>query len=988
MKKEQRQSSFWRARLQWSLVCVVIVVTVLVTYFPLFVGQVDTFHDVHLSNGVPARSSVHTSYISVLASTSSLLLDSLLEAKDIITGTKEISRFQSTCRLLGLFVVLWPALHAVNYSGDSIYPLLADAIIQKLLCFVLMLYGLSEINNEHWDWKCVMTVLGLASVGIILFAAKCYVDAVYWEPLLVLQYVFEGMALVVLAYRFNGTDSSEDTGLPGACTAFFSVMTILLVLLQASFDFSLPSMFKIVIVISNYLLVAACTLPVVMPGRQDRENVLHVNKLNEFRQSFMRYISHEIRTPMNVSTVGVAIIEDVLQSKELLDGELADIVEQTKRALSISTEILNDLLTFEKLNANAMTLEQTLECPVDFVLGTASLFEFQAREKGLAFQLPQPTPLLDNCFICIDTYKMSQVIRNMVSNALKFTPAGGRVVISLDLIPGKAEVKSPPRKRTNSMSKVSPTASVNKSAVTGLREWLRISVTDDGAGIAPENIGKLFQEIIQFDANRLQQGKGTGLGMFISKGIVELHDGTIGVHSEGLGKGCTFVVDLPLVRINSNFGVSKSEGCDTDDGKSSSRRTITLSTSQLKLFSEANSPAKPAGKTSSPKNIHSGIGGPVSHVQARVPMLEDIAEVGSAYSGSYRGRTISSDTQSGPSRAASMKLGLFHHEDSDKTLNVLNGRANSNNNLNMAIESIIGAVSNSPVTTSMAIAGHNGHTTPSISISIPASCNTPDISGEASFIMSSNRLNEPKVHTSRYVARRPSHDFNSNSDHENSSRMNSSHVVANNPSQPDSRRASGANVSINSLVPGIAGIVPISRCPSSTRNSFNNSTKQSTLDFLNDLEMGKTVLPLPMASQKVHTQFSTIDLRDYRILLVDDSAMNLKMMSLMIRKFGAECLDASNGDAAFKLVKSSLMNSPRQGSHIDMVIMDNNMDIMNGPQACRLMREAGFTGPIFGLTGDVSDSGDRDYLNAGANHILHKPLKIQEIVDVLTRCSV
>jgi CheY-like chemotaxis protein len=112
--------------------------------------------------------------------------------------------------------------------------------------------------------------------------------------------------------------------------------------------------------------------------------------------------------------------------------------------------------------------------------------------------------------------------------------------------------------------------------------------------------------------------------------------------------------------------------------------------------------------------------------------------------------------------------------------------------------------------------------------------------------------------------------------------------------------------------------------------------------------------------------------------------MNLKMMALMMKKFGAECVDARNGEQAFDLVFSSLSG---EGSHIDIVIMDNNMDVMNGPQACKLMREAGYTNPIFGLTGDVNEASDKEYLSAGANCIFRKPLNLQEVIEAMTRCS-
>lgn len=90
---------------------------------------------------------------------------------------------------------------------------------------------------------------------------------------------------------------------------------------------------------------------------------------------------------------------------------------------------------------------------------------------------------------------------------------------------------------------------------------IRLSVTDSGAGLSPEQLQRIFGEGVQFNANTLQAGQGSGLGLFITKGIVEKHQGTIKVHSDGLGTGTTFTVELPLFFVTSqpgsNFGARK-----------------------------------------------------------------------------------------------------------------------------------------------------------------------------------------------------------------------------------------------------------------------------------------------------------------------------------------------------------------------------------------------------------------------------------------------
>jgi hypothetical protein len=78
---------------------------------------------------------------------------------------------------------------------------------------------------------------------------------------------------------------------------------------------------------------------------------------------------------------------------------------------------------------------------------------------------------------------------------------------------------------------------------------VRITVKDDGAGLSPTQVGDICKEGVQFNANTLQAGGGSGLGLFIGKGIVEQHGGTMRVSSEGLGRGATFVIELPLFEV-------------------------------------------------------------------------------------------------------------------------------------------------------------------------------------------------------------------------------------------------------------------------------------------------------------------------------------------------------------------------------------------------------------------------------------------------------
>ena len=252
------------------------------------------------------------------------------------------------------------------------------------------------------------------------------------------------------------------------------------------------------------------------------------------------------------------------------DIERYDTLCDVNMSCIAAVDILNDLLCYEKLDSGILILHKEDVVIMPFLKECVSMFAAQARECGVTMSILTDTntdniaisadmitslSLHTDDSIFVDKFKMDQVIRNLISNALKFTPRGGTMTVTAAFVPRRncednLTLRYPSKARNflyshSSSPKIHSGLDTISQLING---HLIVVVTDSGAGISAENQKRLFKDIVQFNPEKLQAGGGSGLGLWISSGIVDLHDGKISVYSDGEGTGCSFTVEIPMLR--------------------------------------------------------------------------------------------------------------------------------------------------------------------------------------------------------------------------------------------------------------------------------------------------------------------------------------------------------------------------------------------------------------------------------------------------------
>jgi len=237
---------------------------------------------------------------------------------------------------------------------------------------------------------------------------------------------------------------------------------------------------------------------------------------NMAKSEFLARMSHEIRTPMN-AILGLTH----LALKTEMHSRLRDYLTKVETSAKALLEIINDILDFSKIESNRFELDSETFILDDVFNDVVDLFGHQAEQKGLELHLMVKSNVPNH--LIGDRLRLGQILINLVGNAIKFT-SSGEIIVSAELVEEQSEIA-----------------------------LIRFSVKDSGIGISPEQITKLFQPFSQADGSISRQFGGTGLGLVISKRLIELMGGTMELESEA-GQGSNFICTVPFKIQTGNFG--------------------------------------------------------------------------------------------------------------------------------------------------------------------------------------------------------------------------------------------------------------------------------------------------------------------------------------------------------------------------------------------------------------------------------------------------
>lgn len=241
-------------------------------------------------------------------------------------------------------------------------------------------------------------------------------------------------------------------------------------------------------------------------------------ELDQMKKDFVANVTHELRTPLVAARQALSNL--ITLTGDGLDADQRKMIDIALRNTDRLSRLVNDILDFSKLEAGRLKLRQEIIETGVLLKEIAATLKPLSDAKGVTLTLDAPHALPR---LFADRDRVTQVFVNLLSNAIKFTGSGGSVTLA-----------------------------IAGASTSGTNAFLEIAVRDTGRGIEKDDIGKIFEKFVQVGAGNNSLMRGTGLGLTITKAIVELHGGTVCVESEP-GRGSVFTVSLPMLPEDTVF---------------------------------------------------------------------------------------------------------------------------------------------------------------------------------------------------------------------------------------------------------------------------------------------------------------------------------------------------------------------------------------------------------------------------------------------------
>eukprot|EP01041_Mallomonas_annulata_P005924 gene5924-11953_t len=449
-------------------------------------------------------------------------------------------------KIIGLMTVLIAdlvfALALCPFSNFKLVPALFGARVIFLFCSCIIF--ISSYPCKAWTSLWMNTIIGLFSAGQVLSSVGAFApDENIYSIILIFTLICRIASALLYCWRLHLWMKYLSTvKMRSHDYMAVSFMTILIsvslggcwlnIIFSYQHWYNTSATFLIsTIVITSFLVTLFIILNEIVFSHEI--TAMQMSQALKMKRMLVRYFSHQLRTPLNTVSLGLTLMAKKFEKYN--DTDMNDVLEDATQSCKLTLQVLDNILLYEKLESNMMTILPKKVMLQPLVQNLTNMIQFQTKEKGinLITEISQNTAMIDpeEVYLLADNNKLNQVLLTILSNAIKYTKARGRVTISLvytsDLT--TSEQIQDARRKEIAVGRVS------------------IVVTDTGCGIAPNRLATLFSENIQFDVGQEETHKGSGLSLWIAKRIVDLHPNmSLEVTSQGVDCGSSFTLSLPF----------------------------------------------------------------------------------------------------------------------------------------------------------------------------------------------------------------------------------------------------------------------------------------------------------------------------------------------------------------------------------------------------------------------------------------------------------